>query len=642
MRIAVVGAGPAGALIACGLAKRGCSVTLFERRSDPLGVPDAQRTIQLSLSPRGLTALDSVGLREAVLAQTISLEARCFHPREGASRVLRYPDPTWRNASIDRHTLAATVLQRALAQPGLTTRFGVTVADVDGRSADVLTRAADGGLSHEHFDLVIGADGVASQVRAALVRSPVVDFAKRISPWGFAELSFTLPAGDAYRVPAIHVFPRETFFIASFPGRDGRLHGTLVAQHSAWQAAREAGLLTDLLRRELPELWPCLSRPLEEVTGLPLHPISIVRCGSWTDGERLLLAGDAAHATAPFMGQGVNIALEDGAALLRAWDEADGDRKQVCAAYQQARVAEGLACCDLSERAADLLLRMPPENPPTVPHPLTRLNFLGHRYAEVARDVILGWQPEIYAQAAAPALGDGLQFPAALLERFEASAGDLLFRQGDQADELLVLLTGSVKITSPSLGALSLRGPTVIGEMGWLGQPLRTASVTCETPCDLARLSYARLDTFCSTQPAIALPLLRQLATLAMQRLSGRFHRAPGYLFLEAGADAQPLERLAAEFRELLAGTALIGGEREAEILGRIGLRLTRLIPNGQLAHALLQSIDAEELAGGLLFGDLADDGPLTQRLDAVGVPWATRDEQARSLLERRTQVTPS
>lgn len=482
MKVAVVGAGPAGALIACGLAERGCDVTLFERRSDPLRVPDAQRTIQLSLSPRGLKALEAVGLREAVMARGIPLAARAFHPRDGASRLLPYPDPTWRNASIDRHTLAATVLDRALAQPRLTTRFGVTVADVEVRSAGVITQASDGTLSHEQFDLVIGADGVASQVRAALVRSPEVDFAKRVSPWGYAELSFTLPEGDAYRVPAIHVFPRETFFIACFPGRDGKLHGTLVAQHSAWQAARDAGSLAALLRRELPDLIPCLTRPIEQVAVRSLLPITIVRCGSWTDGERLLLAGDAAHATAPFMGQGVNIGLEDGAALLRVWDEQSGDRQRVCEAYQRERVAEGLACCDLSERAADLLLRMPPENPPPTPHPLTRLNFMGHRYADVARDIIPGWQPEIYAQAAAPALGDGLQFPAALLEPFDASPGALLFRQGDNADELLVLQSGSVQVASPTLGALSLRGPTVIGEMGWLGSPHRTASVTCETP----------------------------------------------------------------------------------------------------------------------------------------------------------------
>lgn len=642
MKVAVVGAGPAGTLIACGLAERGCAVTLFERRRDPLGLPDAQRTIQLSLSPRGCKALDAVGLREEVSAHAIPLEARCFHPRDGASRVLRYPDPTWRNASIDRHTLAATVLARALAQPGLTARFGATVADVDVRSASVITRASDGGLSHEQFDLVIGADGVASQVRAALVRSPEVDFAKRVSPWGYAELSFTLPPGDAYRVPAIHVFPRDTFFIASFPGRDGNLHGTLVAQHSAWQSARDAGRLTDLLRRELPDLIPCLSLPIEQVTDRPLLPITIVRCGSWTDGEKLLLAGDAAHATAPFMGQGVNIGLEDGAALLRAWDEAGGDRRRLCAAYQEERVAEGLACCDLSERAADLLLRMPPENPPPTPHPLTRLNFLGHRYAAVARDIIPGWQPEIYAQAVAPALGDGLQLPMALLEPFDASPGTMLFRQGDDANELLVLHAGSVQVTSPTLGSLSLRGPTVIGEMGWLGRPLRTANVTCETPCSLARLSFANLDAFCTTQPAVALPLLRQLATLAMERINGRYHRAPGYLFLQAGEDAQQLERLAADFRELLAGTALIGSEREAEILGRTGLRLTRLLPDDQRVEALLQSIDSGELSGAVLFGDLAKHAEVTRRLDAASVPWTCDEMQARGLLQRSAQASAS
>ena len=639
MKVAVVGAGPTGALVAGGLAARGCDVTLFERRPDPLLVPEAQRTIQLSLSPRGLKALDVAGLRDEVVARSISLGARCFHPREGASRVLPYPDPTWRNASVDRHTLAATVLTRALREPRLTPRFGVTVADVEPRTRSVITRTAGGGLSSEQFDLVVGADGVASQVRAALVRTPEVDFAKRVSPWGYAELSFRPPEGEAYAVPAIHVFPRDSFFIASFPGTDGLLHGTLVAQHAAWQEARKAGRLVALLERELPMLAGGLTRSLHEVAARSLLPISIVRCGRWTDGQSLLLAGDAAHATAPFMGQGVNIGLEDAATLLRLWDETGGDRAALCAAYDAERVAEGLACCDLSERAADLLLRMPPEAPPPTPHPLTRLNFLGHRYATVATDVIPGWQPEIYAQAAAPALGDGLSFPAGLVETVQAPPGATLFRQGEPATDMLLLQSGSVRVQSPTLGLLSLRGPTVIGEMGWLGRPVRTADVTCETPCSLERVTYERLEGFCSAQPAQALPLVRQLATLAMERTNGHFHRAPSYLVLEAGDRAELLATLASDFREVLAGMALFGTEREAEIVERAGLRLTRLLPHDRFKETLHQAVAAGEIAAALLLGSLGHDHGTTSLLDGAGIAWTADGAAAAALLLRQRDV---
>ena len=62
-RVAIVGAGLAGSLLGCYLARRGLSVTLYERRPDPrLGQPERGRSINLAISERGLDALRRIGL----------------------------------------------------------------------------------------------------------------------------------------------------------------------------------------------------------------------------------------------------------------------------------------------------------------------------------------------------------------------------------------------------------------------------------------------------------------------------------------------------------------------------------------------------------------------------------------------------
>ena len=71
-RIAVAGAGPAGAYVSGALAAVGHRVLLLDRREDPASEREGS-TIQLSLSPRGVRALARVGLAEAVLARALPL-----------------------------------------------------------------------------------------------------------------------------------------------------------------------------------------------------------------------------------------------------------------------------------------------------------------------------------------------------------------------------------------------------------------------------------------------------------------------------------------------------------------------------------------------------------------------------------------
>ena len=67
-RVAIVGGGPAGSLLALALAQRGFGVDLYERRSDPRGqMAGRGKSINLGLSKRGMQALQMVGLLDRIL-----------------------------------------------------------------------------------------------------------------------------------------------------------------------------------------------------------------------------------------------------------------------------------------------------------------------------------------------------------------------------------------------------------------------------------------------------------------------------------------------------------------------------------------------------------------------------------------------
>ena len=83
-KIAIVGGGLAGSLVAVYLAKRGFDVHLFEKRPDMRkNRISAGRSINLALSVRGINALEKAGLDKQVLATGIAMTGRMMHTKSG-------------------------------------------------------------------------------------------------------------------------------------------------------------------------------------------------------------------------------------------------------------------------------------------------------------------------------------------------------------------------------------------------------------------------------------------------------------------------------------------------------------------------------------------------------------------------------
>ena len=87
-RVAIVGAGLAGCLLATLLGRRRVPVDVYERRPDPrLAGAERGRSINLAISARGLAALEEVGLREHALAQALPMHGRMIHSINGRDQL---------------------------------------------------------------------------------------------------------------------------------------------------------------------------------------------------------------------------------------------------------------------------------------------------------------------------------------------------------------------------------------------------------------------------------------------------------------------------------------------------------------------------------------------------------------------------
>jgi len=318
LHVIVVGGAAAGAGCALLLGRAGARVTLLEKVADPRAIGAG-----IGLAENGLAVLESVGVLPALQRDARPVPSPTIV--DGRGRVLlAMPGPPPRVLMVRRSVLQRVLLDAVAVEPRIERRFG---AEVIGSEPDGRVRVSYDGLVHElAADLVIGADGVHSRIRAG------GDHGARVSRPGISYVR-TLVAGDLARHE--EAWTAEGLF-GSF-AVDG---GTYLYASAGGPAVRRALAAHDL--EGFRTAWARAYAPAAELLAgvarwedLLLNQVIRVDCRRWFD-QRQVLVGDAAHAMAPNLGQGANSAFVDAAVLL---DElrAHAELPIALAAYQERR-----------------------------------------------------------------------------------------------------------------------------------------------------------------------------------------------------------------------------------------------------------------------------------------------------------------
>jgi 3-(3-hydroxy-phenyl)propionate hydroxylase len=312
--IAIVGFGPAGATLANLLALRGLSVLVLDREGDVYRLPRA-----IHFDGECMRVFQTIGVAERLAPDLIVAPGMKFLAADG-ELLLDWTRPTqvgphgW-HASYRFHqpTLETALRERLAQQSGVHVRLRHEVFSIEPGPETVALRIEDissGRLLRTSARYVVGCDGARSTVRRFMgteledLRSHerwlVVDvILHRERPdLGDHSVQFCDPARPVTYVRGPG--PRRRWELMLLPGED--------------PAA--------MCRPEV--VWPLLSRwvqpseaQLERPAAYTFH--SVIARG-WRNG-RLLIAGDAAHQTPPFMGQGMCAGIRDAANL--GWKLAD-------------------------------------------------------------------------------------------------------------------------------------------------------------------------------------------------------------------------------------------------------------------------------------------------------------------------------
>ncbi len=354
--ITLVGAGPAGSLLAIYLARRGHRVTVYESRPDlrRVEVP-AGRSINLALANRGIAALSAVGLMDNVQKLLIPMRGRMLHDEAGRLTLQPYGQrPHELIYSVSRLLLTALLLDAAEATGRVEIRFETRCKGIDlGKARLSLDDDRPGSREDVPFEVVIGCDGVNSAVREAILKCASGVCREDRLAHGYKELSI-LPAEDGgFRMEpnALHIWPRGDYMLIALPNLDGGFTVTLFLPHEgaeSFAALCDETRLLAFFQARFPDALALMPHLGEEFFQNPTGQLGTLRAWPWHVGDRALILGDAAHAIVPFHGQGMNCAFEDCNALDACLARQPENWSQVFAEFAALRKPDAEAIADLS------------------------------------------------------------------------------------------------------------------------------------------------------------------------------------------------------------------------------------------------------------------------------------------------------
>lgn len=292
--VAVVGAGPAGALAAYELARRGCSVLLLDKAVFPRA-----KVCGCCLNGQALAALDGAGLGDLVHAckavplHAVRLSAHGRHATLWLPRAMALS-----RATLDHELVRAAVRAGACFRPGTMVRLGgssETYREIelqgDGRSDTVRAR------------VLLAADGLGGRLMPSTKSTPsptsrlgagaIVEAA----PCSYQPGTIFMACGVAGYVGLVRLEDGRLDVAAAFDPEFAKVVGGL--GQAAVTVLREAGLppVAELAGAE----WrgtPLLSRRAERLAA-----------------ERVFVVGDSAGYVEPFTGEGIAWALNGARAV---------------------------------------------------------------------------------------------------------------------------------------------------------------------------------------------------------------------------------------------------------------------------------------------------------------------------------------
>jgi len=311
----IIGAGLTGPLLSTIFAnKHEFNVSMYERSSDFRETNKfSGRSINLALSERGINALKHAGVyTKEFESQLIPMYGRTIHDVSG--EVVFQPYSNNNNHyinSVSRLSINKMLIETAEKTNKVDINFNMTCSGIDLKENAMFFNEKVITTNNPIF----GADGYKSKVAKEIAKCNHIDTEFIDIEHSYKELTI-LPQNNEFKLDpnSLHIWPRRDMMIIALPNTDKSFTCTLFMKSTGKESFEDINdnkSLISFFEKNFADLIPLIDNLELDFFNNPIGKLIGVKSPKWYFQNKALIVGDAAHATVPFYGQGMNAAFED-------------------------------------------------------------------------------------------------------------------------------------------------------------------------------------------------------------------------------------------------------------------------------------------------------------------------------------------